>query len=72
MDSLHFLILILNLCIINCICIKYGLFEFTYFNSEFIYFLINVDLQIFIKSNGVYSSIFWINVRILGPSQRTW
>jgi hypothetical protein len=23
---------------------------------------INLDLQIFIKSNGVYSSLFWINV----------
>jgi hypothetical protein len=36
MDSLDFLMLILNLCI----------------------FWINLDLQIFVKSNGVYSSIF--------------
>jgi hypothetical protein len=32
---------------------------------------INLDLQIFIKSNGVYSS-FFINVGISRPSQRTW
>jgi hypothetical protein len=44
MDSLDFLILILNLCILS----------------------INLDLQIFIKSNGVYSS-FLINVRISRP-----
>jgi hypothetical protein len=30
---------------------------------------INLDLQIFIKSNGVYSSLFWINVRIFRPSR---
>jgi hypothetical protein len=33
---------------------------------------INLDLQIFIKSNGVYSALFWINVRISRPSPRTW
>jgi hypothetical protein len=33
---------------------------------------INLDLQIFIKSNGVYSSSSWINVGISRPSQRTW
>jgi hypothetical protein len=33
---------------------------------------INLDLQIFIKSNDVYSSLFWINVRISRPSRRTW
>jgi hypothetical protein len=59
MDSLDFLILILNLCII----------------------CINLDLQIFIKSNSVYFSIFLmnfytlfyflINVRISIPSRRT-
>jgi hypothetical protein len=38
MDSLDFLILILNLCIL----------------------WINLDLQIFMKSNGVYSSLFWL------------
>jgi hypothetical protein len=31
---------------------------------------INLDLQIFVKSNGVYSSFFWINVGISRPSQR--
>jgi hypothetical protein len=36
------------------------------------YSLINLELQIFIKSNGVYSSLFWINVRISRPSRRTW
>jgi hypothetical protein len=36
------------------------------------YFLINLDLQIFIKSNGVYSSVFWINVGISRPSRPTW
>jgi hypothetical protein len=41
------------------------------FNSEFMY-LINLNLQIFIKSNGVYSSLFWINVGISRPSRRTW
>jgi hypothetical protein len=50
MDSLDFLIVILNLCIL----------------------WINLDLQIFIKSNGVYSSLFWINVGISRPSRRTW
>jgi hypothetical protein len=50
MDSLDFLILILNLCIL----------------------WINLDIQIFIKSNGVYSSLFWINVRISRPSRETW
>jgi hypothetical protein len=50
MDSLNFLILILNLCIL----------------------WINLDCQIFIKSNGVYSSLFWINVRISRSSRRTW
>jgi hypothetical protein len=45
MDSLNFLLLIPNLCIL----------------------WINLDLQIFIKSNDVYSSLFWINVRILDP-----
>jgi hypothetical protein len=24
------------------------------------YFFVNQDLQIFIKSNGVYSSLFWL------------
>jgi hypothetical protein len=38
-------------------------------NSEFMYSLINLDLQIFIKSNGVYSSLFWINVVISRPSR---
>jgi hypothetical protein len=33
---------------------------------------INLDIQIFIKSNGVYSSLFWINVGIYRPSRRTW
>jgi hypothetical protein len=28
---------------------------------------INLDLQIFIKSNGVYSCFFWINVGFLDP-----
>jgi hypothetical protein len=41
-------------------------------NSEFMCFLINIDLRIFIKSNNVYSSLFWINVGISRPSQRTW
>jgi hypothetical protein len=53
MDSLDFLILILNLCILR----------------------INLDLQIFIKSNCVYSSPFLINVGISRPSRpsrRTW
>jgi hypothetical protein len=50
MDSLDFLILIPNLCIL----------------------WINLDLQIFIKSNGVYFSLFWIDVRISRPSRRTW
>jgi hypothetical protein len=50
MDSLDFLILIPNLCIL----------------------WINPDFQIFIKSNGVYSSLFWINVGISRPSRRTW
>jgi hypothetical protein len=36
------------------------------------YSLINLDLRIFIKSNGVYSSLFWINVGISRPSRRTW
>jgi hypothetical protein len=49
-DSLDFLILIMNLCIL----------------------WINLDLQIFIKSNGVCTSLFGINVRISRPSQRTW
>jgi hypothetical protein len=49
MDSLGFIILILNLCIL----------------------WINLDLQIFIKSNGVYSSLFWINMGISKPSRRT-
>jgi hypothetical protein len=31
------------------------------------YSLINLDLQIFIKFNGVYSSLFWINVGFLDP-----
>jgi hypothetical protein len=31
------------------------------------YSLINLDLQIFIKFNSVYSSLFWINVRISIP-----
>jgi hypothetical protein len=35
-------------------------------------FCINIDLQIFIKSNGVYPSLFWINVGISRPSRRTW
>jgi hypothetical protein len=50
MDSLDFLILILNLCTL----------------------WINLDLRIFIKSNGVYSSLFWINVGISRPSRRMW
>jgi hypothetical protein len=50
MDSLDFLILIMNLCIL----------------------WINLDRQIFIKSNGVCSSLFWINVGIYRPSQRMW
>jgi hypothetical protein len=50
MDSLDFLILIPNLCML----------------------WINLDHQIFIKSNGVYSSLFWINVGISRPSVRTW
>jgi hypothetical protein len=50
MDSLHFLILIPNLCI----------------------FLINLDLQIFIKFNGVNYSLFWINVTISRPSRQMW
>jgi hypothetical protein len=50
MDSLDFLIVIPNLCIL----------------------WINLDLQIFIKSNSVYSSLFWINVGISRPSRRTW
>jgi hypothetical protein len=29
---------------------------------------INLDLHIFIKSNGVYSSLFWINVGLCRPS----
>jgi hypothetical protein len=33
---------------------------------------INLDLQIFIKFNGVYSSLFWINMGISRPSRRTW
>jgi hypothetical protein len=33
---------------------------------------INLDLQIFIKSNSVYSSLFWINVGISRPSRRMW
>jgi hypothetical protein len=33
---------------------------------------INLDLQIFIKSNSVISSSFWINVGISRPSRRTW
>jgi hypothetical protein len=49
-DSLDFLILIPNLCIL----------------------WINLDLQIFIKSNGVYSSLFLINVGISRPSRETW
>jgi hypothetical protein len=49
-DSLDFLILILNLCI----------------------FSINLELQILIKSHGVYSSLFWINVGISRPSRRMW
>jgi hypothetical protein len=49
-DSLDFLILIPNLCIL----------------------WINLDLQIFIKSNGLYSSLFWINVGISRPSRQTW
>jgi hypothetical protein len=36
------------------------------------YSLINLDLQIFIKSNGVYSSLFGFNVGISRPSRRTW
>jgi hypothetical protein len=47
MDSLDFLIVIPNLCIL----------------------WINLDLQIFIKSNGVYSSLFWTNVGISRPSR---
>jgi hypothetical protein len=43
MDSLDFLILIPNLCIL----------------------WINLDLQIFIKSNGEYSSLFWTNWEFL-------
>jgi hypothetical protein len=31
---------------------------------------INLDLQIFIKSNGIYSSFFWVNVGISRPSRR--
>jgi hypothetical protein len=50
MDSLDFLIVIPNLCIL----------------------WINLDLQIFIKSNSVYSSLVWINVGISRPSRRTW
>jgi hypothetical protein len=49
-DSLNFLILVPNLCIL----------------------WINLDLQIFIKSNDVYSSLFWINLGISRPSWRTW
>jgi hypothetical protein len=44
-DSLDFLILIPNLCII----------------------WINLDIQIFIKSNGVYSFLFWITWEFLDP-----
>jgi hypothetical protein len=36
------------------------------------YSLINLDLQIFIKSNDIYSSLFRINVRIFRSSRRTW
>jgi hypothetical protein len=36
------------------------------------YSLINLDLHIFVKSNGVYSCLFWINVGISRPSRRTW
>jgi hypothetical protein len=50
MDSLDFLIVIPNLCIL----------------------WINLNLQIFIKSNGICSSLFWINVGISRPSRRTW
>jgi hypothetical protein len=39
---------------------------------KFCIFLINLDLQIVIKSNGVYSSLFWINVEISRPSRRMW
>jgi hypothetical protein len=35
-------------------------------------FWIDLELQIFIKSNGVYSSLFWINVGISRLSRRTW
>jgi hypothetical protein len=35
-------------------------------------FFINLDLQIFLESNGVYSSLFRINVGISRPSRRTW
>jgi hypothetical protein len=47
MDSLDFLIVIPNLCIL----------------------WINLDRQIFIKSNSAYSSLFWINMRISRPSR---
>jgi hypothetical protein len=30
---------------------------------------INIDLHIFIKSNGLYSSLFWINVEFSIPSR---
>jgi hypothetical protein len=45
MDSLDFLILIPNLCIL----------------------WINLDLQIFIKSNSVYSSLFGLTWEFLDP-----
>jgi hypothetical protein len=49
-DSLDFLIVIPNLCIL----------------------WINLNLQIFIKSNCICSSLFWINVGISRPSRRAW
>jgi hypothetical protein len=36
------------------------------------YYWSNLYLHIFIKSNGVYSSLFLINVGISSPSRQTW
>jgi hypothetical protein len=40
--------------------------------SLFVLFRLILDIQIFIESNGVYSSLFCINVEISRPSPRTW
>jgi hypothetical protein len=63
-------ILLFNLLIV--FVLKMDSFDFLILIPNSYILWINLDLQIFIKSNSVYSSLFWVNVGISRPSRRTW